>query len=322
MPNSHKSAQFAGSEELTLTVSSVARRLGIAPATLRTWDRRYGIGPSKHHSGKNRLYSMADVAKLDYMRQLIIQGVTPAKAAQLAVANELPPAKLQPSSFTDLSEENSSLPNNVITLDSPRNLIRGLTRAATMLDQESCRKIISQLIDSKGVVWVWDNVLVETLQALGQKWEQTGQGIEVEHLIVEVIESEFRIVATSINEPVNTKPILLACTAHELHTLPIYAIAAALAQHNISSRILGPRLPAESLAAAVSKIGPAAVLVWSQTKGTAEPELWYQISQQRPLPKYVAAGPGWIGTELNGVSNPGDITETLSVLASTVAKTR
>ncbi|MEY3734595.1 MAG: hypothetical protein RL347_1954, partial [Actinomycetota bacterium] len=29
-----------------LTVAAVARRLGVAPATLRTWDRRYGLGPS------------------------------------------------------------------------------------------------------------------------------------------------------------------------------------------------------------------------------------------------------------------------------------
>lgn len=320
MPNSQESAQVDETDELTLTVASVARRLGVAPATLRTWDRRYGIGPSKHDSGKNRLYSLADVAKLDYMRNLVLQGVTPAKAARLAVAHDLPPAKLQPTAFDDSREVKKPLPNNVVSFESPKNLIRGLYRAATMLDQESCRKIIGQLIDSKGVVWVWDNVLVKILQELGQKWEQTGQGIEVEHLIVEVIESEFRIIATSVNEPINTKPILLACTAHELHTLAIHAISAALAQHNIRCRILGPRLPAESLASAVSKIGPSAVLVWSQTKGTAEPELWNQIGQQRPLPKYVAAGPGWLGTEITGVSNPKNMTETLLLLASTVAK--
>ena len=319
MPSSQESAELSGNDELTLTVSSVARRLGVAPATLRTWDRRYGIGPSNHDSGKNRLYSLADVAKLDYMRNLVLQGVAPAKAAQLAVTNDLPPAKLQPSTLGGSKESFGSLPKNVVALDSPKNLIRGLTRAATMLDQDSCRRIIGQLIDSKGVVWVWDNVLVETLQALGQKWEQTGQGIEVEHLIVEVIESEFRIIATSISEPVNAKPILLACAAHELHTLPIYAIAAALAQHNISCRILGPRLPAESLAAAVDKIGPSAVLVWSQTKGTAEPDLWNQIGQQRPLPKFIAAGPGWTGMQQNGVMNPKDMSETLLLLASTVA---
>ncbi|MEY3685921.1 MAG: hypothetical protein RJB00_871, partial [Actinomycetota bacterium] len=42
-----KSANLkAGLEDERLTVASVARRLGIAPATLRTWDRRYGLGPS------------------------------------------------------------------------------------------------------------------------------------------------------------------------------------------------------------------------------------------------------------------------------------
>ncbi len=38
-------------EAPALTVAAVARRLGVAPATLRTWDRRYGLGPSEHTPG-------------------------------------------------------------------------------------------------------------------------------------------------------------------------------------------------------------------------------------------------------------------------------
>ena len=40
-----------------LSVAAVARKLGIAPATLRTWDRRYGIGPANHVPGRHRRYS-------------------------------------------------------------------------------------------------------------------------------------------------------------------------------------------------------------------------------------------------------------------------
>ena len=43
-------------EEELLTVAAVARRLGVAPATLRTWDRRYGLGPSSHEAGEHRRY--------------------------------------------------------------------------------------------------------------------------------------------------------------------------------------------------------------------------------------------------------------------------
>ena len=40
-----------------LTVAAVARRLGVAPATLRTWDRRYGLGPTERVAGSHRRYS-------------------------------------------------------------------------------------------------------------------------------------------------------------------------------------------------------------------------------------------------------------------------
>ena len=68
----------------TLTVAAVARRLGVAPATLRTWDRRYGLGPSGHTAGSHRRYTPADVACLVVMRRLTLDGVPPADAAQIA----------------------------------------------------------------------------------------------------------------------------------------------------------------------------------------------------------------------------------------------
>ena len=70
--------------EEKLTVASVARRIGVAPATLRTWDRRYGLGPSEHNDGEHRRYCPADVAKLMTMRRLIVAGVAPAEAAEQA----------------------------------------------------------------------------------------------------------------------------------------------------------------------------------------------------------------------------------------------
>ena len=61
-------------DEPRLTVSGAARRLGIAPATLRTWDRRYGIGPSGHSHGRHRRYSAADMARLELMQRALMQG--------------------------------------------------------------------------------------------------------------------------------------------------------------------------------------------------------------------------------------------------------
>src|SRR3954451_4994309 len=73
--------------EPALTVAAVARRLGVAPATLRTWDRRYDLGPSAHTAGAHRRYTAADLARLTLMRRLTLQGVAPAEAAAIALAS-------------------------------------------------------------------------------------------------------------------------------------------------------------------------------------------------------------------------------------------
>ena len=75
-------------EEELLTVAAVARRIGVAPATLRTWDRRYGLGPSTHEAGEHRRYCPTDLAKLALMRRLITTGVSPADAAEKAKSHE------------------------------------------------------------------------------------------------------------------------------------------------------------------------------------------------------------------------------------------
>ena len=59
-----------------LTVAAVARRLGVAPATLRTWDRRYGLGPTEHSTGEHRRYNGRDLARLTLMRKLDRRSIT------------------------------------------------------------------------------------------------------------------------------------------------------------------------------------------------------------------------------------------------------
>lgn len=85
---SSRPAQNSGGSRASspgLAVAAVARRLGVAPATLRTWDRRYGLGPSGRTAGSHRRYTPDDVARLLVMRRLTLEGVAPVDAARAAV---------------------------------------------------------------------------------------------------------------------------------------------------------------------------------------------------------------------------------------------
>jgi methanogenic corrinoid protein MtbC1 len=248
----------------------------------------------------------------------MLNGALPSEAARTALSQDLTPVAAS-TEITNLSlhlvtDEIGA--DNVIALDSPKVVIRSLNRAVSALDAIGCDQIISQAIESHGVIWTWEKVLIPVLIAIGEEWEQTGEGVEQEHLLAESIMSQFRKVLDKVTEPENARPVLLACAPHELHTIPMYAIAAGLAEQNITSRILGARLPAQSLGNAAKKIGPSAILVWSQTKGTADCSIWDAVEPMRPAPVLMCAGPGWQEELPQGVVQNHDFTSTLIALAA------
>ncbi|MEV0474761.1 MerR family transcriptional regulator, partial [Streptomyces prunicolor] len=77
-------AAYPSAAEVPLTTGALARRLGVAPTTLRSWERRYGIGPAVRAEGRHRRWTPRDVALLEEMCRLTSSGVPPAEAAKAA----------------------------------------------------------------------------------------------------------------------------------------------------------------------------------------------------------------------------------------------
>ena len=68
------------------TVSSVADELGVSASTLRTWERRYGLGPERREAGSRRRYQPEDVERLRAMVNHMHAGLPAAEAAKRALA--------------------------------------------------------------------------------------------------------------------------------------------------------------------------------------------------------------------------------------------
>lgn len=272
-------------------MAAVASRLGIAPATLRTWDRRYGLGPSAHVPGAHRRYDERDLHRLGLMRRLVLEGVSPAEAAKTALASDTDStgADLQ---FPDRLGHLPTHPGGrVLALPGAEDLVRGLGRAAMALDGDAVHKGVADQLAEHGVVATWDAVIVPLLVAVGLRWARTGEGVEVEHLVSESISLALR---GAVPFPAATpRTVLLASAPDDLHTLPLYAVAAGLAESGVCSRVLGAAVPAEALQAAVRRTTPAAVLLWSQTATTGDVSVLTSLPTLRPATAVVVGGPGW-----------------------------
>ncbi len=335
---------------LRLHVAAAAHRVGVAPSTLRTWDRRYGIGPTAHTPGRHRRYSPDDLARLDLMHRALILGATPADAAAHALtalpahpdAARPPPATIgrragaairtrdvpasagpgerQPAVADGSAPLRARTGGTALRLPGAGWRARGLGRAALALDADTVRGLLAESIAMTGVQATWDNVTRPVLAAVAQRWVDTGAGIEVEHLLSDCVTGVFSAAAATAAPAGTARPVLLAGMAGDQHRLPLVVLAATLTQRGVSCRSLGTDLPPTALVTAIRRTAPAAVLLWSQLTSTADRQVLQSLPRTRPACRGFVAGPGWADTDLppqvGRLESLEDATDALSVAAA------
>jgi DNA-binding transcriptional MerR regulator len=289
-----------------LPAAAVARRLGIAPATLRTWDRRYGVGPSQHQAGAHRRYTADDLARLEAIQELVQQGVTVADAAH-QLRSQPPPRRRR-----------ARAPEPTIAPAAPSRPVtpRQVREAALRLDADRLVTLLHRAVGELGVVGAWDTVVRPAMVWLGERWQSSDGCIAAEHVLSDCASAVFTSLAR-MSPATSTRPVLLVCAPGDEHVLPLHALAAALTERRVRNCVIGPSTPVTVTAEAIRRLSPSAVLVWSQLEQTADPASITGRPAIRAGHRVAAAGPGWDHIQLPArVSNPQSITEALAFLAS------
>jgi MerR family transcriptional regulator, light-induced transcriptional regulator len=285
----------AGQPEPTMPVAAVARRIGVAPSTLRTWDRRYGLGPSKHIDGHHRRYGVSDIGRLELMQRALLRGASTAEAARFALEQipksgpsvELPVARARPREEETAPAENPD-----------RAAARRLRSAALAMDAGEIQRILDEVIASAGVLSAWEGVIKPVLAAFGAGWHGLRAGAEVEYLLSECVLAALLRATPVVHSPRNLRPVLLGCVPGGRTRLPLYAMSACLAKRGIATQPFGTPLPPEVLTSAVLRSAPAAVVLWAQRGTPAEACLFPRVSRGRLRCRMFAWGPGWHGVPL------------------------
>ncbi|HEX3791571.1 MAG TPA: MerR family transcriptional regulator [Pseudonocardiaceae bacterium] len=278
-----------------LAIAEVARRVGVATSTLRAWERRYGLGPSGRTAGGHRRYTSENLAALQRMRRLASTGVSTSAAASLA--HEPAPVE-QPRTEA------------VETFDRTR---QRFAAAVDSLDSARVTRVADAILARRGAVRAWTEVFAPHLQALGAHWEYTGTGVEREHLTTDAIRNALTRHTVRHSPRAPNVQILAAATPGEWHTLPLDALAAALADVGVGTCALGT-LPPVALHAAIRDTTPDAVVLWARSAETSDPALLSGLVTRAPV--VCAAGPGWPPRLAEGVLHLTDLTGAVRSLTS------
>lgn len=215
---------------------------GTPAATLRAWERRYGIPVPQRTASAYRLYSAEDVALIRRMSELVADGTPPSDAARLVLAST--------STQADTVAADSVDPRNVAC----ERILAAVERwDAAAIDAELAR--ISYLIDAQSL---FVRVLSPLLVEVGKRWERGELSIAQEHLLSEKLELLLRAQLRTLDR--RDGPLVIAgCIDREEHVLGLLGATLRFAMSGWRVTVLGTATPAAALGDAVRSMSPRLV---------------------------------------------------------------
>ena len=196
------------------TVSSVSDELGVSPSTLRTWERRYGLGPAQRETGERRRYQPEDVDRLRAMIHHVRAGMSAAEAAKRALA------------------ESTLLPRR-----GPANAAQ-LRAVALSDDYHRLEEVIEAAVASHGLVHTWSRFVEPALKSL--RSAPGGDPVGTSPAIMLV--NAFQRICRSAYQSRPTRALVggdrIAIISDALHETPAQVVGVALSWYGCDVRML------------------------------------------------------------------------------------
>lgn len=180
-------------------IRAVSTMTGVNAATLRAWERRYGlIEPSRTAKG-HRLYSPSDVARIHRIVELLDSGLPPSQIGAILNTERERPGT-------------GSLPG----WKPLRHQLLGCVR---QFDEPGLFQVYREALASQPLDDVTENLTVPVLEELGNRWE-TGKGrVAEEHFFQQFVRNALgsRLFHRSWHPGPMT--LITACLPGELHDI-------------------------------------------------------------------------------------------------------
>jgi DNA-binding transcriptional MerR regulator len=258
-----------GSNMGRFRIQVVSRLSGVPPATLRAWERRYGVPSPARTSAAYRLYDESDIVLIRRMRELVESGMAASDAARLvldsrealASAGALPIVAGGITPQLDVGEP-SEPPRVERTLgegDAFDEAAHRLVDATVRFDPEGVERELARASMLGDALTVFTRVFTPALRRIGDLWHAGELTVAQEHVTSQALGSTLGQLLRLVQPPDAKKRVVLACFADEEHQIPLYGVGLRFAGWGYRSVLLGARTPPAAIARVVDKLAPEVV---------------------------------------------------------------
>ena len=246
------------------TIKRVSEMVGVPVATLRAWQRRYGVvNPERSNSGY-RLYQTRDIAVLRRMQSLVASGWSPKEAAA-AVSGETDP-ETDPRIVRRIE-----LPATAAALPTA-TAVEDLVTAAIDLDPLAASRLLDEHFATGSFEYAVDAWLLPELERLGAAWANGDVTVAGEHIVAAAVQRRLSAAFDAAAMDSERFPFLLTgLPAGCHHELGILAYATAARRRGMAVLHLGPDLPVRDWLVAVQRHQPDAVVLAVPTAADIQP---------------------------------------------------
>jgi DNA-binding transcriptional MerR regulator/methylmalonyl-CoA mutase cobalamin-binding subunit len=223
-------------------IRTVSQLTGVSTATLRAWERRYGVPTPARTASAYRLYGEGDVALIRRMSDLVKQGVAAAEAARSVLATSAREAPSSPGELDPFASAGARI------ID-----------AAVRFDPDALELEAKRVLSLGPGLMICERVIGPAFRRIGELWHEGVITIAQEHLASQVILGTL-IDLLRLSQPADSsRRVALACFADEDHVLGLYGAALRFASWGFRTMIIGARTPPSAIARVVSSLDPDVV---------------------------------------------------------------
>ncbi len=258
---------------------AVVQETGVSAATLRAWERRYGV-PEPDRTGSNyRLYSEREIALIRWLKERVDAGLTISQAVELYRR------------MTDGESIKTSLParhrsNGTHQVPGFLESRKRLVDAFLQFDEREAERILNELFAIYTIEDVLSGVIHPAMVTVGDMWHNGEIGIPTEHFASAYVER--KIMALINAQPVNHDAplVVTGCAPHEQHELGILLVSLFLRRTGLRVLYLGQNVPLVDLQAALETLRPAMLALSASTDESALAlEHIGEMIAQMPIPR-------------------------------------